>query len=86
MHSAIIIIESSSLQNPYWQNILGIAKTAKENNESIDQIGAGSWQIVLENGLHSLCQMEVEAKAANLKYRILFFEEAPKWLYSNPVK
>jgi hypothetical protein len=88
VHSVLIAIEHVENQaSAKWQSwmqfsvrfasILGKAPETKI-------LGKNVFQISLENGMSTANQIFALADGYELKYQILFFEEAPAWVLSKP--
>lgn len=90
MHSVLVIVEkvlsndivTQSLNNRSWQNLIGQVAELVGNSGENEKFPEGVWLIDLTNGMSMFSSIVHKIESYQLTYRVLFFEESPKWVYS----
>lgn len=89
MHSILIIVEKpmSHSRNPSnnpWEAFLDAAQQISSSTQGLEVLGQAVYLLTLEksSSLKTFHDLVHAADHRGLKYRALFFEDSPTWVYS----
>ncbi|HVM60544.1 MAG TPA: hypothetical protein VMV72_06710 [Verrucomicrobiae bacterium] len=90
MHSILLIAEMpqalSEREQPSWiyqlKTIEANALQDAGGDASLEKLNAGCWLLSANGGLSILASLIRGLEHSKMKYRVLFFEEPPKWIGS----
>jgi hypothetical protein len=63
-----------------WSAFLNKAPNSSSPAKGIEVIHNNIWQLNLETGMRTLCEIYILADNLGIPMRVLFLEEAPAWL------
>lgn len=86
MASVLLIAENpgsgQAQTKAQWISLLRRAGVIAEQNKNVQILGDGIWQISLDGGAMPFVAIASEIQDSEFQYQSLFFEDAPKWVYS----
>jgi hypothetical protein len=94
MHSILLAIEVPKKANESeddqsrkktlaWQNLAKELQLIATQNKQIEMLGETCWLLPAAQGLPFLARAIHSSAVSGLAYRVLFFEEEPKWIFGN---
>jgi hypothetical protein len=86
MHSVLVVIEEpkrngQDSETKKWETYLAEVQNVEVQHPHIKRLSKGVFLIPLERGLSPLTTILAAAKN-QAKHQLLFFEDAPDWVYS----
>jgi hypothetical protein len=94
MHSILLSIEIPKKANESdddqlrkktlaWQNLARELQLIATQNKKIEMLGENCWLLPADHGLPFLARAIHTSAGSGLAYRVLFFDEEPKWIHGN---
>ncbi len=83
MHSTIVLVIKPE-NDHLWERFTVRVKAVEVRSKAVERLAENVWQVNARMDLSALSKILGAAEAIGLTYRMLVFDDEPRWLVGNP--